>query len=207
MPCQALPIWRGRGTLGGQKEEKWSLSFATSVTPMAVPHPDICSWLQEKLVPFSSFSPHSQKQPHCTTQGYKHQRSRAPLPKAWVPTMYWVGQKVRMVFFHKISHIFSFSPITLLTGYFEYVGYLPLLVLWVEAGVLLNNFQCISSPTAKNCLAKMSIVPRNFTNHFWHVRSVTCQKVLIEGSISTFSIYTTNLFFSCISVVFLPFLK
>ena len=112
------------------------------------------------------------------------------------PLLYWVGQKVCLVFFSIIKdrHIFHFHQYLYWFGYFEYVGSLLLLASSGQRpGVLLNIFQCIRQPHSKELFGQMSIIPRNFANHFWHVPSVTAP-----------SPYTAQIF-SCVSVAF--FLK
>lgn len=70
------------GKLG---EGKWSLTFPTNVTVRVLPQPGIHSWLQEKMVSYSSFFPHSQKQLHCTPWGCQHCLGRATPSKGLSP--------------------------------------------------------------------------------------------------------------------------
>ena len=75
----------------------------------------------------------------------------------------WVSQKVCLVFFCKIKDtFFLFSPITLLIWTFWVCWLSPIIGFqWVEARGAAKHLPMHkrASPTAKNYLAKMSIVP------------------------------------------------
>ena len=99
---------------------------------------------------------------------------------------YWVGQKVHLGFFCKIKDTFfiftkNFTDLDILS----YVGYLPLLAPggW-RPEVLLNIFQCIIQPTAKELFGQNV----NSTKKL-------CKPLLTRSiSHSTFSIHGTNLY-------------
>ena len=78
-------------------------------------------------------------------------------------------------FFCKIKDTFF-----IFTNHFNYLDILSMLAIscyWLLVGrgqgYCLTSSNAQDSPTAKNHLAKMSIVPRNFANHFGYVQSVT----------------------------------
>ena len=83
-----------------------------------------------------------------------------------LPLMYWVGQKVHYVFSIKDT-FFTFTntfidldilSMSAISCYWLLVGRD-----WGAAKHLPMHYD---SPTAKNYLVKMLIVPRNFANHF-----------------------------------------
>ena len=85
---------------------------------------------------------------------------------------YWVGQNVRLGFFHKLRHIFHFHQLYWFGCCMSAISCYWLLVGRGEQ-YRWTSSSAWDSPTARNYLAKMSIASRNFANHFWHVPSVT----------------------------------
>ena len=63
--------------------------------------------------------------------------------------------------------------------------------------MLLNIFQCIRQPHSKELLSKMLVVPRNFTNHFWHIYSQhllhTHYLPILSFIASSFLMFNTNM--------------
>ena len=105
----------------------------------------------------------------------------------------WVGQKVCWVFFHKIKDVFFIFTNNLMIWIFWYVW---LSSVWLFS-INVSIWSLSASTVLPDCGASSSekSLAQNFTNHFWHVQSVTAP-----------SPYTAQIFF-CISVAFLLFLK
>ena len=78
-------------------------------------------------------------------------------------------------FFHKIKNTFFIFANKFID--LDILGMSAIPCYWLLVGrgqrKMLIIFQCIRQPMAKNYLAKISIVPRNFANHFWHIQSIT----------------------------------
>ena len=112
----------------------------------------------------------------------------------WPKNLLFLFHKIKDTFF-----IFTNNCIDL-----DILSMLSVSCYWLPSGqkpgVLLNIFQFIREPHSKY-LARISIVPRNYANHSWHVRSVTAPPP-----------YAAKIFFfffwwGCVSIGFLPFLK
>ena len=81
-------------------------------------------------------------------------------------------------------------------GYFEYVGYLPRGIMLIVLNVSILSLSTTGLPDLGASSSKKSPA-RNFTNHFWHVRSVTAP-----------SPYTAQLFLHfCCVFTFLEIMK